>query len=336
MAEPAQAGRGPGPEEVRTGPSASDGDLRERFKRLLFRTLVAAGVPVVARRLVRQRGVVLCYHNVLPDGAPRTRGERSLHIPRRQFAEQLDLLGHTHEIVGLQELVTGVRPEADRPAAAITFDDAYRGAVTVGVRELARRGLPATIFVAPGLLGGQPFWWDELADPGTGRMDPEVRERALSEFQGRPEEIRSWARRNGRPLQDLPDVQRSANVGELRAAAEEPGISIGSHTWSHLDLRGLDREERAFELSETLRWLREEFPDSRFPWLAYPFGLADEETRRQARSLHPGAVTLEAGLVEPSNPLSEGSWPEVPRTAVSPAVGLARFELQGAGLFPIR
>jgi hypothetical protein len=38
----------------------------------------------------------------------------------------------------------------------------------LGIPELVRRGLPATVFVAPALLDQRAFWWDRLANPTTG------------------------------------------------------------------------------------------------------------------------------------------------------------------------
>ena len=83
-----------------------------------------------------------------------------------------------------------LRASDGRARAIITFDDAYRGAVTQGVAEVARRGLPATVFVNPGLIDGRQFWWDMLADPASGELAAELRRQALDECGGRQDEIR--------------------------------------------------------------------------------------------------------------------------------------------------
>jgi len=46
--------------------------------------------------------------------------------------------------------------------------------MTVWMAGLAARGLPATVFVAPGLLDGNSFWWDAFLQPD----EPDLPERS--------------------------------------------------------------------------------------------------------------------------------------------------------------
>src|SRR5579862_5104874 len=123
-------------------------------------SLVWSGIPRWLVRGRHGRTLVLAYHNVLPDTAEPT-GDRSLHLPRARFAEQLDVLADWCDVVPLAT-VLGRAPATGRPRVAITFDDGYRGALTVGAAELRARSLPATMFISPGLVGGDGFWWDAL------------------------------------------------------------------------------------------------------------------------------------------------------------------------------
>src|SRR5690606_40922240 len=77
-------------------------------------------------------------------------GDTSLHLPLPRFIQQIERVARTHEIVDLETTLSG---PGHRPRAVLTFDDAYRGAVTLALPELRKRGLPATVFVAPALLG---------------------------------------------------------------------------------------------------------------------------------------------------------------------------------------
>src|SRR5512143_348475 len=100
--------------------------VRTGLKQAVESLLIGAGVAGLARARARHRTLVLAYHNVVPDGAPPA-GDRSLHICRSRFAAQLDELIRHAEIAPLDQVLS--HPDRGRPRVAITFDDAYRGAV---------------------------------------------------------------------------------------------------------------------------------------------------------------------------------------------------------------
>src|SRR5207248_5579906 len=142
-------------------PSSSGMSARATLKACFEAGLVRSGVPALNRAARARRGLVLAYHNVVPDSSPGF-GDRSLHLPRGLFMRQLESLLATHTVVPLEQVLDA--PVAGRrPRAAITFDDGYRGAVLLGVAELAKRGVPETLFVVPSFVGKGPFWWDALA-----------------------------------------------------------------------------------------------------------------------------------------------------------------------------
>ncbi len=240
--------------------------------------LVHGGFANLSRHLHRDRTLVLAYHNIVPHGEPIT-GDRSLHLPVHSFAEHLDLLLRHCDVVPLDSVfdrTAGGR----RPKVAITFDDAYRGTVAAGVTELVMRGLPATIFVVPAFLGGNSFWWDAVLPVARDRMDG-FREWALSALRGRDQEIKAWAKAAGVRSLQLPLHALTATEEELRRAAAQPGITLGSHTWSHPNLTQLDADAVEQELTSPLEWLRQRF-ESVVPWLAYPYGLASPTVERAA------------------------------------------------------
>jgi peptidoglycan/xylan/chitin deacetylase (PgdA/CDA1 family) len=268
------------------------GTLRAALKRAAEHAAAASGVDWLALALRRPGVLVLAYHDVLPHGE-RPAGDRSLHLPQETFGRQLDALRRTHRVVPLEGALDA--PADGRPRAVITFDDAYRGAVTAGVDELARRGMPATFFVAPGLLGTVP-WWDELSGPGG--LDPAVRAHALDVLGGRPDAVREWARAEKllprRPASPLP---RIATAEELAKAAAQRGIRLAPHGWSHARLSALAPAELAEELSRPLAWLRERFT-SVAPWLAYPYGLSSPEVERAAEDAgYAGAFRVDGGAL---------------------------------------
>lgn len=238
------------------------------LKRPIERALASRTVSWSTRYRVRGKRLILAYHGIIPHGAPLA-GERTLFIAQRDFAAHLDMLAEVADIAPLDV----IDDEGDgRPRVAITLDDAYRGAVECGVLELAKRGIPATIFAAPGRLD-HIFWWDALATKG-GKLERKTREYALGILAGSDEGVRLWAAREALDLSDsLPGYARAATREELRLAVGNPGITVGSHTWSHPNLANLGINELVSEITRSRAWLKREFQTKAIDWLAYPYGL---------------------------------------------------------------
>src|SRR6266702_445621 len=101
-----------------------------RFLKEPLETAVSTpAVGWITRRRVRAKRLILAYHGILPTGeAPA--GERALFVRQSDFIEHLDMLAAVAEVVPLAQIDA---PGDSRPRVAITIDDAYRGAVNVGV-----------------------------------------------------------------------------------------------------------------------------------------------------------------------------------------------------------
>lgn len=289
--------------------------------------IARSGAAALARRLRRADVVILAYHNVVPHGEP-VRGDASLHLEQRAFAEQLDRLLDTHRVVALSELTPGAGPPDDPPNAVLTFDDAYAGALTAGVEELEARGLPATFFVCPGMLGREGFWWDLLA--GAEGLADEVREHALWRLAGRGDDVVTWGRGQGMAVTSLPEHARPAGEALLREAAARPGIRLGSHTWSHPNLAALSREDAAAELARTRAWL-EAGPSPAAPWIAYPYGLHSDAVVEEARAHAAGALRVEGGPAR-LNGRWTGAAHRLPRVNVPRGLSVEGLGLRLAGL----
>ena len=241
--------------------------MRLRLKSALERALASRSISRFTRRRLNGQRLILAYHGVIPDGAEEA-GERTLFITQRDFRAHLDMLAEFADVAALDV----IDEEGDgRPRVAITLDDAYRGAVCEGVHELVQRSLPATIFVAPARLNDHIFWWDALARDGC--LDPRVRHYALQELSGDDDRVRNWAASLKLPLSDsLPSYARAATLAELKQAVRSPSITVGAHTWSHVNLSTLNITDVIAEVSRPKAWLRREFPGKTVDWLAYPYG----------------------------------------------------------------
>ena len=298
--------------------------LRATLKRAAERLMAASPLPRFARQRHAGHCVVLALHNIVADQA-QVGGDRPLHLAVSDFERFLDLLSATHAIVGLDQLQAP--SSGDRPRAAITFDDAYAGALRHGLPALAARGLPATIFVAPGLLGRAGCWWDRLADPDAG-LDPQVRDTALRALRGDDAAIIKWAPTAGHALSAPPEHFRIATEDELTAAARQRGITFGAHTWSHPTLTELNAAELRQELEQSLSWLRARFQNAR-PWLAYPYGITSPPVARAAEAAGYALGFLVSGgwITSPH----QDRW-TLPRWSVASGLSDRGFVLHAAGV----
>ncbi len=300
--------------------------MRRGLKRTVEWLLARGGPASLGRRRVRGRGLVLAYHNVVPEGAE-ARGDRSLHLAEADFARQLDELVRHCRVVPLEEIFDAGR--RGPPRVAITFDDAYRGAVTAGLARVASLGLPATVFVAPAYLGdgGRDFWWDALA--GRDSLSPAEREDALTRCRGEDAAIRLDPAWRGRESTPLPSHARAASLEELQRAASQPGVVIAAHTWSHPNLARLTDDEVRDELRRPMAWLAERFGASYGPWLAYPYGRTSPAVSRIAAEVgYRAAFRVDGGWM----PLAATLSHDLPRFNVPAGLSLDGFRLRLAGL----
>jgi len=290
--------------------------------------LTASGFGRLSRFRVRNGTLVLAYHNVVPRGEP-IAGDRSLHLPVDDFAAQLDALMKTHDVVSLEDALVDPAMRHGRPAAAITFDDAYQGAVTSGVDELAKRGLPATLFVAPAYIGGSAFWWDRLAAP-LGEVPDPLRVHALEALSGDGDQVLQWASLN-MSEHSLPRHACCADEETLvDACRRHPGITIGSHSWSHVNLARVGAERLDAELTQSAAWLQARFKERVIPVLAYPYGLFSASVEAAAaRTGYRAALRVDGGWITgtPANAFA------ISRLNVPAGVTQRGFALRAAGMF---
>lgn len=301
--------------------------MRSVLKRSFEGALCYSGITRALRARRRGDVIVLAYHNIVPEGEE-TGGDLSLHLSQRDFARQLDLVARTHDVVPLSALLEPSAPPPRRPRAVVTFDDAYLGAVTAGVEELARRGLPATVFVAPALLGGCTFWWDALSGPRG--LSEEVRQHGLEALAGKDPEIRAWAAGRGVAETKLPAHMATASEEDLRRAVGVHGITLGAHTWGHVNLARLEEAELDAELVRPLSWLQERF-DAVVPWVTYPYGLYSPLVERRAVAAgYAGGFRVDGGWL----PARDGDRAPfaLPRCNIPAGMTRQGFELRVSGL----
>src|SRR6185436_14245369 len=247
----------------------------------------------------------------------------------------------THDVVSLASLFGAADAKRkrfprltlrrERPRAVITFDDGYRGALTAGLQELTARRLPATFFIAPGILGDRTMWWDAFANVTSGELDSEFRATALAACRGSSTEIAALALRRGQTMVAAPPWARTVTEAELAKVVATPGMSVASHSWSHANLAALGESALDEELTRSFDWLQSRFASDFVPWLAWPYGLHNATAAARAlKQRYQGALLVAGGYFS----RKQGRRPDgtLPRMNVPAGMSRNAFRLRVSGV----
>lgn len=127
-----------------------------------MRRLLRAGKRLYRRIVPARPGpTILCYHRVASPVVDPWR----LAVSPENFSGQLAALRAERTILPMEEFVERLRRRRlPAGAVALTFDDGYRDNLLNAAPRLTEFEIPATLFLATGLLGTRrEYWWDELA-----------------------------------------------------------------------------------------------------------------------------------------------------------------------------
>jgi peptidoglycan/xylan/chitin deacetylase (PgdA/CDA1 family) len=221
----------------------------------------------MARRVSKLRDVpdtlVLCYH-ALSDSWP-----AALSTTPERFSGHLRLLlSRGYEPVTFTAAVKGA---GGKKTLAVTFDDAYRSVIELGLPIMERLGVPGTVFAPTDWIGrDEPMRWDG---------------------------IDQWL--GGEHEHELLCMSR-AQLDELAGA----GWEVGSHTCSHPHLTTLDDQALEKELRESKDALGG--PECRS--IAYPYGDVDARVIRAARK---AGYETAASLPKKFGSTDPLDWPRV-------------------------
>lgn len=172
----------------------------------------------------------------------------------------------------------------------ISFDDAYVSVWEHALPELEKRSLPCTIFVPSGCLGRRPSWVHSPDHP-------------------------YWQ-------------EQVMSVEQIRALAQMPGVTIGSHTVSHPHLPRIPRPEAERELKDSKRVL-EDLTGKPVELLSFPHGAWTPELVDLA--LQVGYRRLFG--IQPSC-VEDGAMPSLlGRTSVEPTDWTLEFRLKARGCY---
>ena len=252
--------------------------------------------------------LVLGYHQVVED-ARAGASIPAMRVSARTLERQLDCIGRDYLFVSLDEMAERLESgrRADRPLAAVTFDDGYRDVYEHAFPLLRRKGIPAAVFVVTGLVGTSRLQRHDRLYLGVARLfarpegyarlarilgDLELRLPALDlAAAGRPavftavralieslaaddlDRVAGAISEDGGPEEGDAAPLRSLSW-EMVREMHDAGITIASHTASHALLTRESRARARRELAESRAELARELgaPVRHF---AYPDGSFD-------------------------------------------------------------
>jgi peptidoglycan/xylan/chitin deacetylase (PgdA/CDA1 family) len=128
----------------------------------------------------------------------------------------------------------------------------------------------------------------------------------------------------------MPDLYRPASETEVLAAFRNPGVDLGSHTRSHVNLVSIGRAEAEAELTGAIRWLNEVGGSTGV--ISYPYGSWDPKLKSLVQAAgHRMGLLIRGGGFPASSAQADPF--AVPRINVPRGISLDGFLLRVSGLW---
>jgi len=229
--------------------------LKDVARTVLYR---CGALGALHRRRNRHALTVLMFHRVLPADDPAfALAEREFTFTVDGFRRTLDFVQRHYTVVSLDDLQAARQAQRPLPPnpVLITFDDGWRDTLTHAAPELARRGLPAVLFLASEVVAlDAPRWWQDalvaaLAEPGAperlcaaaGWAKPpqaSINQALAAHLAAMPEAARrAWLVRHAPGILDQLAERQMVTLTELQALTAGSGyLAIGGHGHTHSPL----------------------------------------------------------------------------------------------------
>jgi len=257
-----------------------------------------------AARQLRRRGavMVLTFHRVLNDAEfQRTCSLPGIVIRQRTFENLAGYVARKYEAVDFGQ---AIEAPAGKMRVMFTFDDGWKDNHTNALPVLRTRGIPATVFICPGLVGRTLPFWPELVASLLAKASPPV---AGAEIESLIETLKTYSTEHRQqfiaglykphaPVNggDAYNGDRTASWDDIREM-QAVGVRFGCHTHTHQILTTVPTQVARQEIGKS-KGAIEAALYKRCDLFAYPNGNSSAATRRiLAEEGFTAAFTTERG-----------------------------------------
>ncbi|AWL11664.1 hypothetical protein HMF8227_01183 [Saliniradius amylolyticus] len=212
----------------------------------------------------------------------------SLERYLRYFKQEFEVI----DLVQLIAMADSHQP-VDRPLAFVSFDDGYMDNYELAFPVLRELNIPATFFIATGLVDSDELaWWDEIAwmvrrfndhklmlpawsEPVTLKGDCRQDIRAVlarikSSPQSVSEQLQQLREATGLNIDAGSYASQFMNWSQLQEMVDG-GMTIGAHSHTHRIFTELDEQQLSFELQHSKALLQQHL-GIQVEALSYPVG----------------------------------------------------------------
>jgi glycosyltransferase involved in cell wall biosynthesis/peptidoglycan/xylan/chitin deacetylase (PgdA/CDA1 family) len=306
----------------------------------------------------RDRLVILGYHGIVPDQWNAT--PSWLMLRASDFTSQMRFLKDHYEIVPIAEAARRIvqHEPFDGPTACVTLDDGYLNNMTVAAPILERMAIPATIYLATGMIGTDQIHWTarlEQAMFRSARAMLDVSDLGLRRYPLGPHTASSFVRLVARlyrlteeprqriltviqtrlgtsPLVDFSQFQMMS-WDDVRTLFANGLIDFGGHTVNHQIVEPLNDDELETEIGGSVEEVRRQ-TNCVSSTFAYPNGTPTDFDERAERVLRDHQVLAAVSTIEGINDSSSPPY-ALRRITIGSGMSIEEFRVRTSGAIEI-
>lgn len=306
----------------------------------------------------RDRLVILGYHGVVPDHSRST--PSWLMLRASDFTAQMRFIKDHYDVVSMNEAARRIilHEPFDRPTACVTLDDGYRNNLTVAAPILDQMGIPATIYLATGLVDTDQIHWTarlEQAMFGSSKAMLDLTDFGLRRYPLGPHTASSFVRlvarlyrQEDQPRQNILQVINSRlgtespvdfsqfqmmSWDEVRSLNDDGLIQFGGHTVNHQIVEPLNDAELEAEIGGSIEEVRRRIRTASVTF-AYPNGTPDDFDDRAEKVLRDHQVVAAVSTIDGINNSCTNPY-ALRRITIGSGMSIEEFRVRTSGAIEV-